>query len=565
MERKFLIVIGVVILGIALSCKKSEDVQTPPPNFPSIPDIPNDSIKHPRTTLRDLELGYIRQVYISLHAITGSNQENSPGDIYQDQSFCTDEAVLPTRGGDWYEAGRFQSLFEHTWTPETPDFNTIWNFSYNMINQSNGSINFIQKHYRGVNTTADSAIGELKVLRSLGFYYLIDFFGNVPIQTYYDSTYAAPDIGNNSDFALGRAELFDTIVNTIDINIKYLRGGFNDSTFGYLNTWTAYALLAKMYINSEAWTGISKYDECIAACDHIINSGLFSISPDYFSNFKQDNKNSKENIFVVNYSQNSGEPYEGFYLMSLHYNSNLKYGTVSAAWNGFCALPDHYHSFDSSDVRRNGWSAGAQFESDGITPLVMIRLPYQGWPLNFTPDFIDVSWNIPPYSPGPLHGDTLNYKNCLENNGARLVKYEIAAGLSNTSLGVPLALFRYADILMLKAEALMRKNGGLATQQAVALVNQIRTRAGVPDYTTSTLTMDELLAERGREFYYEGVRRQDLIRFGKFIKGTWGRNFSGSYQDQWYDRSGEMGDHSVFPIPQKQMISNPLLHQNPGY
>jgi hypothetical protein len=96
-------------------------------------------------------------------------------------------------------------------------------------------------------------------------------------------------------------------------------------------------------------------------------------------------------------------------------------------------------------------------------------------------------------------------------------------------------------------------------------VNQVRDRTGLDPYTTGTLTMDELLAERGREFYYEGIRRQDLVRFGKFVRGTWGRNFSGPYQDQWFDRSAEGDYRNVFPIPSQQMSANPDLTQNPGY
>jgi hypothetical protein len=79
------------------------------------------------------------------------------------------------------------------------------------------------------------------------------------------------------------------------------------------------------------------------------------------------------------------------------------------------------------------------------------------------------------------------------------------------------------------------------------------------------LIMDKLLEERGREFYFEGTRRQDLVRFGRFVQGTWGRNFSGTYQDQWFDRSGEGDYRNVFPIPQSQIDANPGLYQNQGY
>ena len=121
------------------------------------------------------------------------------------------------------------------------------------------------------------------------------------------------------------------------------------------------------------------------------------------------------------------------------------------------------------------------------------------------------------------------------------------------------AMFRYADILLLKAEALMRKNGGVATSAAVELVNQVRGRAfSAEDFvplTSATLTMDQLLLERSFELYFEGTRRQDLIRWGQFVRGTW----------EFYDRSDEGDYRNVYPIPQWQINVNPNLHQNPGY
>ncbi len=141
----------------------------------------------------------------------------------------------------------------------------------------------------------------------------------------------------------------------------------------------------------------------IAEFNNIINNSLFSLSPNYFSNFKQTYQNSKENIFVIPYDQNTTEQYECFYFLSLYYNSYLKYITVDAPWNDICAFPDHYHSFDSTDNRRKGWSTGSQFEADEVTPLWVKNNPYKDSALNFTPDFIDI------YSTSGHKYDTLNY------------------------------------------------------------------------------------------------------------------------------------------------------------
>jgi starch-binding outer membrane protein, SusD/RagB family len=551
--QKKLIILAIAVLGIVLSCTKL-DVK------PYSVILASDY----KPTAGDIGPKYVGPMYLLLHAVTGSNQSGSLGDCFQEQSFCTDEAITPTRGGDWYDGGHFQDLFKHRWTPITPDFNTIWKFGFDLVILSNQNIHFIQRDFPANPAETRPYIEELRGLRSIGYYYLLDFFGNVPVTTKYDSLFTP--IGNAPTLAEGRTQLFDTLINDVTAGLPYLSAGHDKYTFGAYNKWTAYSLLAKLYINSEVWTGVARWDDCIAACDSVINAPVhFALAGNYFNNFKQANQDSKENIFVVPYSSSSSEYTEGFYYMSMHYNSSAKYNTLGAPWNGFCCLPDHYHAFDSTDIRRNSWSAGPQFAADGTTPLLMIRPPYAGKQLNFTPDFIDVSWNVAPTVARPAFGDTLNFAVALENNGARLQKYEIPVGLQNTCLGVPLPLFRLADIMLLKAEAMMRKNGGVATQDAVDIVNKIRARANVSAYTTSTLTMDELLAERGRELTYEGVRRQDLIRWGKFIKGTWGRNYSGTYQDIWNDRSWETEDQNVFPIPQIQKNGNPLLNQNHGY
>jgi hypothetical protein len=150
-----------------------------------------------------------------------------------------------------------------------------------------------------------------------------------------------------------------------------------------------------------------------------------------------------------------------------------------------------------------------------------------------------------------------------DNEGVMNKKYEIEFGSGNygtngfVNMNNDMVIFRYADILMMKAECLMHMNGGAATQEAVTLVNQVRARSFAendPDakYTTATLTMDELLDERGREFAYEMHRREDLIRFGKF-------------NEAWWEKPASDPKYNLFPIPFDIITANPSLKQNPGY
>ena len=147
-----------------------------------------------------------------------------------------------------------------------------------------------------------------------------------------------------------------------------------------------------------------------------------------------------------------------------------------------------------------------------------------------------------------------------ENSGARFYKYRAGRQDDENYLEGDFVIYRLTEIYFNKAEAIMRSNGGAATQEAVDLINHSKMRYFTEDdwvsekYTTATLTTDELIAERGREFIFEGKRRTDLIRFGKFTTASW-----------WdHNPTGDL-TRTLYPIPLKQLQANPNLVQNPGY
>jgi starch-binding outer membrane protein, SusD/RagB family len=139
--------------------------------------------------------------------------------------------------------------------------------------------------------------------------------------------------------------------------------------------------------------------------------------------------------------------------------------------------------------------------------------------------------------------------NATQTEGVRIVKYEIQKNTAYSDQDNDLVIFRYADALMLKAEGLLRTG---QAGPALTLVNQVRARNFETAKPLLTLTLDNLLAERGREFIWEGCRRQDLVRFGKW-NGTW----------QFHP--ADQPFRQLFPIPQAQLDANPNLVQNPGY
>lgn len=466
--------------------------------------------------------------------------------------YTTDEAVLPTRGSHWYDGGNFQRMHEHKWTSEDVYLNNGWNDQFQLVNRANMLIYQFGKLDNMNPDLKEAFTAELKCIRALGYYGLVDNYGNVPIIDRHDIIPGfQPE--NNTDFEIGRKNVFEFTENELVSNVEKVSAKKDNSTYGRMNKWAVYALMTKLYINAEVWTGTPRWDDAIACADKIIQSGQFILEPNYFSNFLAKNEGSKENIFVIPFDDfRTGNGWGSintntFYLASHHMLGTKIFITPSRPSNGGCALPSHYRSFDPKDLRLRGWSVGPQYDKITGEPLKMIEDGAPGI-LSYTIDFVKT----------PDDGLKYDHTNTRENFGARIVKYEISYA-SAVAMTNDFALFRYADILLLKAEALMRKNGGVATQPAVDLVNQVRKRAfAAADYiplTTSTLTMDQLLKERSWELYFEGYRRQDLVRWGKFVRGTW----------EFYNRSNENDSRNVFPIPQSQINANQNLKQNPGY
>ncbi|NJK94089.1 MAG: RagB/SusD family nutrient uptake outer membrane protein [Bacteroidales bacterium] len=517
MFKRISIIAGFAILGIVQSCTDLDE------------KLYDTVLKDNYYKTEAEVIAAVAPAYADLRGI---------GDTWEMSSHCTDQTLVPTRGRHWYNGGHMQRIHEHTWTSETPQFDGLWGYGFDRVNKANQLIFQLEQLTNFDAKLKAQFFAELKILRAFGYYWLIDYFGNVPIVDRFDVPKGYMP-ANDPDFATGRKKVFEFIEKDIKDNIASLSDKKDPTTYGRFNKWAASAMLAKLYINAQTWTGTSKWDECIAACDVIINQGGFELEGNIFNNFLAKNEGSKENIFVIPYDETRTDWGLLFYWQGHHYAVQKKYNTANGPWNGFCALPSFIKSFNPADRRLNGWLIGKQYSSTG--EILKCSEESAPNPLELTVDFKNIF--------DPEDKTVYNHTNAKEYFGARFVKYEIAA-LPSWCMGNDLAVYRYADILMLKAEALMRKNGGVATQEAVNLVNQVRSRSFETDpspYTTATLTLDALLQERGWEFYHEGMRRNDLVRFGKFIKGTW----------EFFDRSGEQEYRNTFPIPQLKINANP--------
>lgn len=447
------------------------------------------------------------------------------------KTVSSDEAIIPFRETNlWWDGGVWIDLHRHNFSSQNPIINDAWNLIFNGISICNQII--YQNNESPVDFDGkDRITAEIILLRAYLYYIGLDMFGNIPISTDFLDT-SLPIQSN-------RKQVFDFIESEILSVIDLVDPYPTQSNYGRTNQAMGYALLAQMYLNAQEWIGESKWQQAIDAADMVINMGHFALADNYFSNFEPQNQNSPENIFVVPYDRTMTTGWYNNFIMhcfTLHTLSQQTFGIIEFTWDGICAMEEFYYLYDENDKRINSWLEGPQFSMSG-EPLMLSptrQLTYR------------------PY----VHSLHEPSDPALLDDGVRFQKYMYEPGiLPNQSMSNDWVVFRYADVLMVKAEALMRQNGGAATQEAVDIVNMIRARSFEDDsheYTTATLTMEEMLNEMGREFAWENRRRRDLIRFGEWTK-------------PWFEKPAG-GDHlKLFPIPIRALDVNPNLSQNPGY
>jgi starch-binding outer membrane protein, SusD/RagB family len=526
-----IVVTTLIIIGI--SCTKVDEN-----------DILYDRISGTQFGSTDLEVqSAVGSAYANLAGIGGSNHYIPLGEV------TTDAMVVPTRGADWGDGGHWVRLKRHTYIPTDPMPSNGWSFCYSGITTCNRLISYLTDR----NTASTLAyIPELKALRAIYYYWLLDWYGNVPLSIDYADT--KPPVNST------RAQVYAFVEKELLENTPKLKktGPTDPSTYGRINYYTGYACLAKLYLNAQIYTGTPQWDKCIAACDEIINSNKYNLAPNYADNFSQNNQTSPESIWALPFDH---VKFTGFNIpmMTLSYLNQKTFNINQQPWNGFASATEFYASYidpaqnpgpqgtvvgltstganttGTLDKRLSNFIVGPQFSSTGdrLSDDGAEATDPDGKPFTFTP-----------------------YINELEPQawrqaGARIGKWQFYQGMTS-DLDNDFAIFRYADILLTKAEALARKNANWNEPIALALVNQIRTvHGGVTAYPT--MTAATFLAERGREMFSEGWRRQDMLRFG-------------TYNSAFQFHPADADTHvNLFPIPETQINANKNLKQNPGY
>jgi len=428
-------------------------------------------------------------------------------DWFNPSEATSDELIVPTRGGDWFDNGDWLAYSRHTWTPQHGPINGMWGFIFGNIAQVNQLIPVVSSN--------KAAVDELRAIRAFYYFMAIDAFGNVPIVT--DS--------KSSGATKTRAEVYAFIESELTSAIPSLPAG---KAYSRMTQDAATMLLAKLYLNAGVYKGTAEWQKAYDTIDKVIKSkNAYSLAATTLANFTTQNQNSPEAIFNIPFDSFLAGGLN-FQMRTLHYANQQTYGLGNAPWNGFCTLADFYNSFDSKDARSAMWIAGQQYSASGA-PLQDAK----NQPLKFIADFNkDQMTDADPE---------------FQVAGIRSQKYEIQRNNPNGDQDNDYVFFRLADAILMRAEAAFRLG---KTTEALADVNTIRARSLVDPL--KTITADAILAERGREMAWEGWRRNDMIRFGVFSTS---RKFM-----KVVDKTREL-----FPIPQARIDANPLLKQNPGY
>lgn len=482
--------------------------------------------------------------------------------IWRAQEIGADQLVIPPRPNGWVDGGVFQRLHMHEWTTSEGTVQSGWGRTYSAINVVNRVIYQVEQGTLGLGDQNAAILAELRVLRAAYYYLLIDLYGNVPIVTDFDVPVGFQPEQNT------RQEVYDFIITEITESLPFLSETADLTFYGRFNKWAAYTLLAKMYLNAEVYTGTPQWQKCIVACDSVFASNAYVLEADQKNVFVVENQTSSEIIFGLaidntvfdNYDFEGGD-WNAFdlHMQTLQPAQQQTFLLQDPPWGGMCALPQFIDTFHPEDRRlTRNWFYGQQFTADGDTLLAGLGA-VAGQPLSYINEMTSIT--------------DVNEANM----GYRLGKFEIEVG-GNNILSNDFPFFRYADIYMMKAEALLRTGDAGA---AAALVTEVRRRA-FADPDDAFVTGDELmegssydyglrnvnnttdegggdipygrfLDELAWEFNQEGRRRQDMIRFGVFTTKSWfSHTPNGAYR-------------ALYPIPQNELANNPNLTQNPGY
>lgn len=569
-------IIGSMLLSSILLASCSLD-ETPRSKF---------SEKEAFSTSKLVYVNSVANVYSSIgNGLYGSDG----GSVHTFQEFSSDASMIPGRQGDWVDGGAWQNIFLHNFESSVSKYNDVWNNLYRVIGLANSSIDRLNK-YLGEHPEYAEYVYELRALRAVYYYYVMDLFGQVPLVV--SSEVSANEVNQSN-----RSDVFKFVTSELAECIPHLSDSKSQNEgeyYGRITKAVAYMCMAKCAINAPVYTiddtnptsysafvGTDKSGKATASeeqgktvsemgknititldgetrnawktavyCADQIASLGYRLQPSYADNFIVANQNSVENIWTrpndcVNYKIDDYN-----IVRTLHYNHGGAIGYQG--WNGACSSKQQMlvYGYGTANpdprLKLNFYTDKDYMEETGKA----VEDGATGKDLEYMPLAVKVDFTAT---------DDPHAMKCA---GARMKKYEFDKSTTQQySFNNDLVIWRYADALLLKAEAEYRM-GNVA--EALTIVNEVRGRVAATPRTE--LTLNDILDERMLELAWEGVRRQDQIRFCTFteptadrFKGVTHNASAGDYNDD------TQGYTMVYPIPYAVLNLNKKLHQNPGY
>ena len=493
--------------------------------------------------------GALAKLYASL-ALTGQQGPAGQADItgidegtsqYSRLLFSLNELTTDNAVVGWGDPG-LPNLHAMNWGAGN-DFTT--GMYYRLAQEVSFTNSFIENaQLLNDNAEVEAYIAEARFLRAFAYFNLMDLFGDVPLVTV-----VSTDLPEQST----RSEIFTFVEGELlEIQDQLKESGANE--YGRVDRVAAWALLSKLYLNAQVWTGTERYTDAITYAEMAINSSYSINTTDTNGNgsaydelfLADNNSNGAQNefIFALNFDGNNSRTYGGTtFLVHAAIGGSMdafNFG-VNGGWSGLRTTKALVNKFDASvteidaDGNPTAWAdSRAMFYTDG-----------QSFEINTIANQFTDGYAVTKFTN-------------IDSNGAA------GSDTGGDFVDTDLPIIRLAEIYLTYAEAVLRGGAGGDVNTAAGYINELRARAygnTSGNITSSALTLDFILDERARELYWEGQRRTDLIRFNDFTTGNYLWPFKGG------SRSGTAVDEfrNLFPLPSNIILINTNLTQNPGY
>lgn len=374
---------------------------------------------------------------------------------------------------------------------------------------------------RGVSNELSAQVSvfrnEVRALRAMNYYFLMDFFANIPFIP------EEAGVGAFLPEQKDRAFFFPWIeseLKAVEANLP----ANSHSNYGKATQATAWMVLAKLYLNAEVYINTPKYTEALTYLNKVIGAG-YTLDPVYKNMFGADNYKSTEIIFPLVFDSERATTWGGskFLVCAASKSDMNTLVTLGSAdsWSGNRSTEAFSSLFSDTDSRALFWKTDRTQETT------------QWYDFN-------KGWSV------------IKFTN-LNSDGT--------PAMSATWLDTDFPVYRLADAYLMYAEAVVRGGQGGTKSQALIYLNALRTRANASIIAESDITLQYLIDERSRELYWEGHRRTDLIRFDRFTN-----NYAWPWKNGVYSGTASIDSkYAIFPIPDSEMTANPGIKQNKGY